>query len=260
MSALVVVLPAALLYAWALRRAHRRPGRPASAWAAGLAVLGVAASAWMEQAADERLAVHMVQHELIGLVAAPLLVAGAPVRLAFAAAAPATRRRLAAMLHRRAARALAHPVTGVIAFTGVLAAVHLPAVYDLTLRSGPFHAVVHAALLWSAILLWLPLIAADPVPRRPTPTTTVAALIAAMGAMGALGAAIAAQQRVLYAPYAQRTADALGDQRLAGGLMWTGGMVVVLPALVMLAWRALAAEERRAAVREAHGLTPGEPR
>jgi cytochrome c oxidase assembly factor CtaG len=147
-----------------------------------------------------------------------------------------------------------------VAFATVLAAVHVPGVYDLTLRSGPFHAVVHAALLWSALLLWLPLIAADPVPRRPGATATVAVLIAAMGAMGAVGAAIAAQQHVLYAPYAQRTADALGDQRLAGGLMWTGGMVIVLPALLWLAWRALADEERRAAAREARGVTLGDAR
>jgi putative copper resistance protein D len=202
----------------------------------------------------------MVQHELIGLVAAPLLVAGAPVRLALAASARATRRRLAALLHRPVARVLAHPVTGTVAFTGVLAAVHVPAVYDLALRSAAFHAGVHAALLWSALLLWLPLIAADPVPRRPAAAVTVATLVATMGAMGAVGAAIAAQQHVLYAPYAARTVDALADQRLAGGLMWTGGMVVVLPALLLLAWRALADEERRAAVREARGPALGRPR
>jgi putative membrane protein len=260
MSALAGVLPAALLYAWALRRARRRPGWAALAWAAGLLALGVAASPWMDRAADQRLSMHMVQHQLIGLVAAPLLIAGAPVRLAFAASGRGTRRRLAAALHHPAARALAHPLTGVVAFATVLAAVHVPGVYDLTLRSGPFHAVVHAALLWSALLLWLPLIAADPVPRRPGATATVAVLIAAMGAMGAVGAAIAAQQHVLYAPYAQRTADALGDQRLAGGLMWTGGMVIVLPALLWLAWRALADEERRAAAREARGVTLGDAR
>jgi hypothetical protein len=43
--------------------------------------------------------------------------------------------------------------------------------------------------------------------------------------------------------------------------MWMGGMVVVLPALLVLAWRALIAEERRAAVREARGLpASGGPR
>jgi putative membrane protein len=261
MSALVAVLPAALLYAAGLRRARRGAGPAAIAWAAGLLVLGAAVSPWMERAADDRLSMHMVQHGLVSLVAAPLLVCGAPVRLALAATPRRTGRRLAALLGRPAVAALVHPLAAVTLFAAVLGAVHVPALYDLALRSGPVHAAVHAALLWSALLMWAGLIGADPLPHRPSATATVAALIAAMGAMGALGAALAAEQHVVYAPYAGRMADALGDQQLAGGIMWMGGMVVVLPALLVLAWRALIAEERRATVREARGLpASGGPR
>ena len=141
-----------------------------------------------------------------------------------------------------------------MAFVAVLAAVHVPAVYDLSLRSGPVHAAVHAALLWSAVLLWLPLIGADALPHRPAATATVGALLGAMAAMAALGAALAAQPHVVYVPYASRATGALADQRLAGGLMSVGGMLVVLPALVGLAWRALVHEERRARTREDRGL------
>ena len=257
MSAVAAVAPWALAYAWGLLRARRRPGRAAAAWAGGLLALLAATAPWMDRAADDRLSMHMVQHELIGLVAAPLLIAGAPVRLAFAASSRAGRRRLAALLRRPAPRALTHPAVGVVAYVSVLAAVHLPAVYDLALRSGAFHGLVHAALLWSALLLWLPLIGADPLPHRPSATATVGALIVAMGAMGVLGAILAAEQHVVYAPYATRSADALADQHLAGGLMSVGGMLVVLPALLALTWRALLAEERRATVREARGLPAG---
>lgn len=258
MSALAAVLPAAGLYLWALLKAGRRPGRAAAAWFAGLVALGAATSPWMERAADQRLSMHMVQHMAIGMVAAPLLVAGAPVRAVLAASSRPTRRRLVALLRRPSVAVLAHPVTGVVAFAGVLAAVHVPAVYDLTLRNGAVHATVHAALLWSALLLWLPLIGADPLPHRPPAPAIVGALIAAMAAMGAVGAAIAGSDHVLYAPYAARASGALADQRVAGGIMWMGGLAVVLPALLALAWRALAEEERRATVREARGLTPRE--
>jgi cytochrome c oxidase assembly factor CtaG len=260
MSAVGAVLVPALLYAWGLVRVGRRPGWTSAAWAGGLLVLVVATAPWMDRAADGRLSMHMVQHELIGLVAAPLLVAGAPVRLAFAASSRGGRHRLAALLRRPILRSLTHPAVGVGVYASVLAAVHLPAVYDLALRSGVVHGAVHAALLWSALLLWLPLIGADPLPHRPSATATVSALIAAMGAMGVLGAILAAEQHVVYAPYATRTTDALADQHLAGGLMSVGGMVVVLPALLALAWRALIAEERRATVREARGLSAGGPR
>jgi putative membrane protein len=258
MSAAVAVLPLAGLYVLGLLRARRRAWIAALAWALGLAVLGVATSPWMDRAADRELSMHMVQHQLLGLVAAPLLVAGAPVRLALAASSTRTARRLVALLRTPAVRALARPATGAAAYLVVLAVVHVPVVYDVSLRSAAVHAVVHAALLWSAVVLWLPLVAADPLPHRPSATATFGALLAAMAGMAALGAALAAQLHVVYAPYAERSAGALADQRLAGGLMSLGGMAVVLPALLALAWRALAAEERRALVREqADGGTHG---
>jgi putative membrane protein len=255
MSALAATVPPALVYAYGLLRAPaRRRSWAAPAWFAGLAVLAAATSPVMERAADRDLSMHMVQHELLGLVAAPLLAAGAPVRLALAASGRATRLRLARLLHARAVRALTHPAVGAAAFAGVLLAVHVPAVYDLTLRSGAVHAGVHATLLWSALLLWMGLLGADPLPRRASATATIASLVAAMGAMAALGATLAAQEHVLYTPYARPGADALSDQRVAGGIMSVGGMAVVVPLLLALAWRALVAEERRATVREGRGL------
>lgn len=255
MNALAATVPLALLYIYGLVRAPaRRHGWAVPAWFAGLTVLAVATSPALERAADRELSMHMVQHELLGLVAAPLLAAGAPVRLALAASGRATRLRLARLLHVRAVVALTHPAAGAAAFAIVLLGVHVPAVYDLTLRSGAAHAGVHAALLWSALLLWMGLLGADPLPRRVSATSTIASLVVAMGVMAALGATLAAQDHVLYMPYVRPGVDALADQRIAGGLMSVGGMAVVVPLLLALAWRALVAEERRATVREGRGL------
>jgi putative membrane protein len=252
-STLAATAPLVLLYAYGLWRAPaRRRTWATAAWFAGVAVLAVATAPSMERAADRELSMHMVQHELLGLVAAPLLACGAPVRLALAASGRATRLRLARLLHARPVAGLAHPAVGAALFSGVLLGVHVPAVYDLTLRSGAVHALVHAALLWSALLLWMGLLGADPLPRRASATATIAALVVAMSAMAALGATLAAQQHVVYAPYART--GALDDQRVAGGLMSVGGMAILVPLLLALAWRALIAEEHRATVREARGL------
>jgi putative membrane protein len=251
-SAAAATVPLIVVYAYGLLRAPARRRTWATlAWCAGVAALAVATSPALERAADRELSMHMVQHMVLGLVAAPLLAAGAPVRLALAASGRATRLRLVRILHARVVVALAHPAAGAALFAIVLLGVHVPAVYDLTLRSGAVHALVHAALLWSALLLWMGLLGADPLPRRAGPTATVAALVAAMGAMAGLGATLAAAPSVVYAPYARPGFDALADQRIAGGLMSVGGMVVVVPLLLALAWRALLAEERRATVREA---------
>jgi putative membrane protein len=213
---------------------------------AGLAALAAAIA--LAGPADDRLTVHVAEHGLIVLVAAPLLVAAAPVRLALAALPPGGRRTLGRALHGRVARALAHPAAGIGAFTVVTALTYLPAVEDAAARHGLVHGLQHAALLPSAVLLWLPAIAADPLPRRLGPIARIAILLAAMTDMAILGAILATTRSPLYAAYPD-----LGDQHTAGGLMWMVGMAAALPGVLWCAWRALRDEERRQRARELHG-------
>lgn len=257
MIGLALLLGVAALLVAAARRHRRWPPARTAAGLGGLAVLGLAFGSGLEARSAELLSAHMLQHGLVALVAAPLLVAAAPVRLALGALARAPRRRLARLLHRRWMRVLAHPLTGLAAFVGVLAVVYVPPVYEAALRSPLLHGAEHAALLWSAIALWAPLVGADPLPHRAGAIARVGVLIGAMSAMAALGAVLAAAHDIVYPSYAPSTIalghDPLHDQALAGGIMWIGGMVAVLPALLAVAWGALAREERRQRAREAAG-------
>jgi putative membrane protein len=252
---LAVLVTLALVLAGAARRHPRRPVRRTVLGLAGLAALGAASAGGLDARAHELLSAHMVQHGLVQLVAAPLLVASAPVRLALGTLPRGARRRLAHALHHPSLRLLSHPLAGLAIFVGVLALVHLPAVYDAALRSPGLHAVEHAGLLWSAIALWAPIVGADPLPHRSGAVMRVGVLIAAMTAMSVLGAILAALPQAAYPAYAAPAAYGLGqdplqDQALAGGVMWIGGMVVVLPTLLVLAWSALRAEERAQRVRD----------
>src|SRR3954454_14471505 len=85
------------------------PPRPLSL-GAGLAVLVAALLPPFDAAADDQLSVHMVQHLLIVLVAAPLIVAAAPIRLALRHLPPGGRDALVRLLHGRLARWLGPPV------------------------------------------------------------------------------------------------------------------------------------------------------
>src|SRR3972149_234295 len=85
--ALLGILAAAAVYLAAVRRVDRVhrlnpvPRRRTAAWLAGLLVVAVALFSFLDVYAGQLFSVHMVQHILLTMVAAPLLVLGAPVTL-----------------------------------------------------------------------------------------------------------------------------------------------------------------------------------
>lgn len=251
LAPLALPLAAALAYAVGLARSGELSGATrvrALAWAGGVAALAIALSPPLDAWADARLSAHMVQHLLIAMVAAPLLVAGAPVRLALRALRRPARRRLAHALHHRAARWLARPACGWAAFTAVMLGTHLTPLYGLALRHPLVHAVEHIAYLAAGLAYWAPLVGADPLPSRPGSAGRVAWLLASMPPMGLLGAWLLTGP-LRYREYAG--SGALADQRVAASVMWVGGSLVLALATVVLVSAALGAEERRQRRREA---------
>jgi putative membrane protein len=92
--------------------------------------------------------VHMLQHLMLTLGAALLLVLGTPGWLA--------RRLLGRGRVLRMVRGLSRPVLNLVQFNLVLVVSHWPLVVEGTLRYHPLHFVAHAALLVSAVIMWLP--------------------------------------------------------------------------------------------------------
>jgi cytochrome c oxidase assembly factor CtaG len=255
-AALVGVLLAGGAYlAGARRAAPRWPHRRTAAFLAGLAVLVLASQSGIDGWSERLLSVHMLQHLLIIAPAALLLVTGAPVTLALRALPRGGRDGLVRLLHARAVRVLAHPVTALSLFSVVVVATHVPSVYDAALRDPYVHALEHAVYLWTALLFWAPVVAADPLPHRLSPVGHVGYLLVAMIPMSAVGAALLSTDTVAYAPYLgpARTLgiSALADQRSGATIMWLGGTLVLVAATLAAAWTALLREERRARAREA---------
>ncbi|MEA2425859.1 MAG: hypothetical protein QOH13_2269 [Thermoleophilaceae bacterium] len=255
-GALAAVVAFALLYALGARRVRHWPAWRSAAFGAGLAVLALALCGGVEQWADRMVSVHMTQHLLLSLVAAPLLVLGAPVRLALGALPPSSARGLARLAAGRAGM-LTHPVAAAVLFAASGLLLHVPAVYDASLRDPWLHAGIHAAFLTAALLFWTPLLAPEPLAHRMSATAKLAYLLLAMPAMAVVGVVLNTSAGVVYAPYAApaRTLgiSALADQQLAGALMWLGGGTVIGAAFLICGWQALLAEERRAVLRESRG-------
>jgi putative membrane protein len=246
-TALAPLVAAALAYVAAARRARGWPRWRSSAWLAGLAVLALCL-AGLDDQADRRLSAHMLQHAGLTLLAPPLLLLAAPARLALRAASGSTRRALAAALGGRALRTLCHPLAAWTLFCATLLATHLTGVYELALRSPLVHALEHAAYFWTAVLFWLPLAGATPVPYRLGPLGALAYLMTAMPVMVALGIWLGGAT-LRYPAYAGP--GALADQHAAAAIMLGSGALAMLAAVLALVWPALLREERRQRAREA---------
>jgi putative membrane protein len=216
------------------RRSRRWPLRRTGCFIAGLVVLLVALDSGIGGAADEHLSAHMVEHMLIWLLAAPLLVAGAPARLAFFALGRPGRRRLGRALRSKAVVALTGPALSGALFSAVIVVSHLPVVYDLTLEDPLAHVSEHAVYLLTAVLVWAPLIGADPIPHRLGARGRCACVALCMVPMAAVSLWLLLSPTAAYEPYrlALGAPAALGDQRLAGLIMLAASAPALAIALV----------------------------
>ena len=136
---------------------HVTPGEPAAtrgqvvAFSAGVLTLLVASDWPVHELAEERLlSVHMVQHLLMSLVAPPLLLAGTPGWLFRTLLRP---RWLFAVV-----RGLSRPIVALLLFNAFIAVSHWPAFVDLALSSELVHFGVHAVLVLTALLMWMPVL------------------------------------------------------------------------------------------------------
>jgi putative membrane protein len=227
---LVLVGAVAAGYLLAAKRGRQRDrrGRPwprarAACFLGGLAVLVVDLYSGIGTQADTRLSVHMVEHVVMWLVVAPLLAAGAPVRLAFYALPRDGRRRLARWLHADLVTALTGPVGSVALFSAVLLISHIPAVYGLTLSNDYVHELEHGLYLLTATIMWAPILGVDPLPHRPGPRGQCLCMVACMVPMAVIASWLAIAPDAVYGHYLGTLGpSALHDQRVAAAIMWFG--------------------------------------
>jgi putative membrane protein len=239
--AIVVAAGAAYLAAAArgcrCDRRHRVWPRTRSAFfVGGLVVLVVNLYSGIGAEADVRLSVHMVEHMVMWVVVAPLLVAGAPVRLAFFSLQRNGRRRLARWLRSRTASMLTRPGVTVLLFSGVLLLSHVPAVYGLTLRNDYVHETEHGLYLLTSVLMWASLLGVDPVPHRARGRGELACMAGCMLPMALIAVWLAAAPDPVYGHYLGTLGrGAVPDQRLAAMVMFAGTLPALLvPALARM--------------------------
>ena len=230
---------------WYLRAYARVPAYPSVRrvhWLIGLGVVALALASPVAVYEDSLFWVHMAQHLMLTMVAAPLLVLGAPVTLALRASSPATRRSLLRVLHSGLVRFLTHPAVAWGTFALVMWLTHFTPLYDLALENEFAHVAEHLLYLTAACLFWWPVVGLDPGAGRLGWPGRITYLVLAMPQQSFLGVAIHQAKNPLYEHYATLTRTwgpaPLGDQQLAGTIMWVAGDFLFIGALALavLAW------------------------
>ena len=209
---------------------------------AGWIVLAGALVTPLHAAGERSFAAHMLEHELLMLVAAPLLVMSRPLGIALWAFDGRVRAWLAAAGRQRGVSAAWRSATDPFAATLLQAAVlwgwHAPAAFDLALARPGWHVVQHVCFLVSALLFWWAMLQGR---GRQRAAVAVGCLFFTSIVSGALGALMAVSDGPWYAGYAALGLDAFGltpaeDQQLAGLLMWVpGGLLHAVVGLIVLA-------------------------
>jgi cytochrome c oxidase assembly factor CtaG len=156
----------------------------------------------------------MIQHLLLMIVAAPLLLLGAP------------------RIHLRVP-----PVFCWLASTLVVIGWHIPALFELGMRSRFWHAFEHASFLAAGLLFWSPVIG-----RLPQWTVPVYLFLATLPC-DALSAFLTFCGRPVY-PHYLHAPQALSDQELAGALMWVVVTLAYLAPAAAVTMQLLAPEGR----------------
>jgi putative membrane protein len=239
-SVLVLLALLALAYArgsWLLSRRtpprterHRRAAYFWMGWASLLIALAPPLEPWTAHS----FAAHMIQHELMMLVAAPLLVMSKPFGVVLwglpAAAAHALGRAVQLHTLRSLARGLSAPVVAWLVHAVVLWGWHVPIAFEAALARPSVHWIQHTSFFIAAALFWWSVCAGGPHSERRG--VAIVSVFTTAVHTSALGALFTFSSRLWYPTYASAISPwgltPLEDQQLGGLVMWVPGGAVFL--------------------------------
>jgi cytochrome c oxidase assembly factor CtaG len=230
------------------------PARRTAYFLSGIGVLALALLSPVEAYDTVLFSVHVAQHMLLTMVAAPLLALGAPITLALRVSRGTTRRRMVRVLHSPPVRLVGHPLVAWVLFTMTLYGLYFSPLFDLTLRRPLVHDLVHLHFLAAGLLFWWPVVGLDPSRWRLPHIARLLFVFLMVPFHAFLGVAILNSGRVL-APTLESFQRSWGptplaDQHLGGAILWGAGDLIALGAVlgILISWASY--EEKVVAVRE----------
>jgi cytochrome c oxidase assembly factor CtaG len=234
-----------------------------AAFYGGVALWVLALLSPLDKLAEDLLSAHMAQHLLLAELGAPLILVGlrAPV-IFFYLPRPALVALARRQTLRRVMRKLTSPLGAIATYAIVLYAWHFAPAFEAALHHPLVHALQHQSFFLIAILVWIP--ALEPTRRRLRGELWKAGHILGARLVGMfLGMAFIAMRSPAYDWYVGRTSEhglkPLADQQIAGGLMLSLDVAIMLFAVAFFFWRSGQdhdlAEAEAAASAAAYGST-----
>lgn len=260
------LLVAAGLYAqgartlWSSARGRGVAVWEAGCFAAGWVTLALALVSPLHTASEQIFSAHMIQHELLMVVAAPLLLLGRPALVMLWAFPLRVRQRIGGVSRGRVVRTgwqtLTRPFDAWLVHAAAIWCWHIPALFQATLRSETVHALQHLSFLGSALLFWWAVIHPR---RRAALGLSIVYLFTTAVHTAVLGALMTFSRTPWYPAYAGGAAawglTPIEDQQAAGLIMWIPASLAYLVAALFILRRWLQSSEQDAARRERAAMT-----
>ena len=226
----------------------------------GLAALLLALLSPIDILGGQLLIMHMVQHKILVMAAAPLLWLGDPFPIMLWALPAGPRRALGALFtrdswFRRALTVVTQPGICWLIFLFVYIGWHDPSLYDLALRVPWVHNLEHVTFFLAAMLFWWPVVNSAPHLHKPLPYwVRIIYLIAFVPPNAITGVSIATATEIIYPHYATVPHiwgfTALEDQAWGGAIMWIWSSEMMIQAAIIMLGVSFYQEKRRKLARE----------
>jgi cytochrome c oxidase assembly factor CtaG len=232
-------------------RGRKWPASRAVAYMGGVAILVLATQSVIGAYDTTLFSIHVLQHLMLSMAGPLLLVLGRPVTLAVQASQRTVQLGIIEVLGSRPMRFVSRPLVVWTSFASVMFAYYFTAWYDLTLTNELVHELTHLVFVVVGTLFFWVVLGIDSTRVRSGYPARVLALLVAMPFHVFLGVAILSSRTILgdqhYSALNRSWGPTLlSDQQAGGAIMWIGGSLIALAALLATGWQWRLADLREA--------------
>jgi cytochrome c oxidase assembly factor CtaG len=261
---LIVLLGLSALYVRAVRvlgrRGYRVPRAQQFWWWLGIGCQALALLGPPDALGDKLVSAHMAEHLLLADVAVPFLLAGVrtPV-LVFLLPRPVLVPLARRYTLRRIFRFMRGPLVAIPIYLLILYGWHFTFTFEAALRHPVVHAFQHLSFVFAGVLIWWS--ALEPQRRRLRGELWKIPYIFAQRMVSMfLGVGFVVSRSVFYGSFYRDSARAhglspLADQQVAGGIMMSLDIVIIMGALIFFFWRASQDADRAEAAERAAAVS-----